>query len=542
MRGRLARTLALPVTAAMLLVSATPAMAQDIPTTPIPEPVDPGQPPVSSPPNPQPLGQAVGDAGTGLGVLRLPPDAVPTGTILPDFGAELPKQAALEAGMGLSSAQANSESYLAYERSIAESSPFGLSAAGNSPRVPGSLTQTALPDNPEPLTGGLNPPPNPLDPLLKLGLLNGSAHARYSELDGPCVGTISDASTELASLSLLNVIPTMPGPEQLSAASEPVQQALGGLPGPLAELGGLLSGGDEPNADGTGSLVSLPNTMSSRSTVRLVDMPDTDRKAVESTSTMQAANINILKGTPLELTVKVASQPSLRVTSTGNKETSKVDYSAPVLTIERGGEVLYTLDAAHPTEDIPIGIPMPGLRDLPGFEQLEQAPVVGGLAQLADGATKPLTDTANNHVLDLGVLKLSIAQLDEKTMDMSDPFQGLQLGGSARLLDLQVLPTEGLKNALPPDAAENLPSSLAQLSLGEQVARAYAPEGGVQCGHTSPPGPPGGGEQPPGVPDQLATTSAAYSAVPMFWTGTGLLLIGVVMVAAFPGRRQRSRD
>ena len=85
-------------------------------------------------------------------------------------------------------------------------------------------------------------------------------------------------------------------------------------------------------------------------------------------------------------------------------------------------------------------------------------------------------------MLDLGVLRLSIAGLDQKSAQMTTPFAGFQLGASARLFDLQLLPTTKLKSLLPDDQAKNLPSSLAQLSLGEQVARAYAPTGGVVCG------------------------------------------------------------
>ncbi|WP_158887566.1 hypothetical protein [Amycolatopsis anabasis] len=545
MRGRLPRTLVVPVAAAVLAFSAAPALAQTtIPTTPIPQPANPGQAPISSPSQPQPLGHAVGDAGTALGMLRLLPNAVPTNAILPGIGDQLPKQAAFEGGLGLSSAQANSEAYLSYERAIAQASPWGVSVAGNSPQLPGSLAQTALPDNPQPVTGGLNFPPNP---LINLNLLNGSAHARWSPTLGPCVGTISDANTSLASLSLLNVIPSLPNfnLDQLNvgAAKPGAKLPEGFNPAQgLQALGGLLSGGGQTKADGTNSVLSVPNLLSSRSAVRLVDLPDSKNKAVESTSTMQAGQIDILKGTPLELTLKVASQPTLRVTSTGKKETSKVSYTAPVITVERQGKVLYTLDAAHPTKDIPIGLPLEGLTNAlgAGAEKLANVPVVGGLVSMLSGATKPLTEPAKGFVLDLGVLKLSIAGLDQKGQDMTDPFKGYQLGASARMLDLQVLPTKALKDVLPADAAKSLPSSLAQISLGEQIARAYAPEGGVQCGTTAPPAP-GGGEQPKGnVPAKLAQTSAAYSAVPMFWTGTALLLAGVVLVAAMPLHRRRA--
>lgn len=102
------------------------------------------------------------------------------------------------------------------------------------------------------------------------------------------------------------------------------------------------------------------------------------------------------------------------------------------------------------------------------------------------------------------------------------------------MFDLQVLPTTKLKELLG-DNGKDLPSSLAQISLGEQIARAYAPEGGVECGTEQ--APPGGGEQSKSPPKNLAYTSGAYNTVPMFWTGTGLLLLGVILVAAIPRRR-----
>ncbi|MEU8631597.1 hypothetical protein AB0C38_05470 [Amycolatopsis sp. NPDC048633] len=535
MRRRLPRSVALPAAAALLLLSAAPANADPTyPTTPIPQPASSGQAPISAPNGPQPLGQAVGDAGTALGIIRLLPNAVPTTTILPGFGDTLPKQSALEAGMGLSSASANSDAYLSYEKAVAQASPFGLSVGGNAPQTPGSVVQTALPDNPQPISGGLNAPPNP---LLNVGLLNGSAHARWSPTLGPCVDTIADASTSVASLSLLNVIPSMPnlGLEALKPKLDPGSLASGfDLTKGLQSLGGLLQGGGQTAANGNGSLLSLPNTLSSRSQVKLVDVPGSKNKAVQSTSTLQAADIEILKGTPLALSIKVASQPTLKVTSTGDAKTSKVEYSAPVLTIEAGGKTLYTLDAAHPTKDIPIGLPLKGLSDQ--FGQLNDIPVVGGLVSTLTKGLQQVGNTAGT-VLDLGVLRLSIAGLDQKSAQMSAPFKGFQLGASARLFDLQLLPTTKLKSLLPDEQAKNLPSSLAQLSLGEQVARAYAPTGGVICGTASTP--PAGGQAPKGPVKNLAYTGGAYDTVPLFWSGTAMLLLGVVMVAAMPGGRRR---
>jgi hypothetical protein len=75
--------------------------------------------------------------------------------------------------------------------------------------------------------------------------------------------------------------------------------------------------------------------------------------------------------------------------------------------------------------------------------------------------------------------------------------------------------------------------------LGEQIVRAAAPNGGVVCGSTQVPP----GEAAPGphakTPTPLAYTNAAYRTIPIFWTGTALLLAGVVIVSAMPLRPRR---
>ncbi|HEY0808485.1 MAG TPA: hypothetical protein VGD84_25685, partial [Pseudonocardiaceae bacterium] len=385
------------------------------------------------------------------------------------------------------------------------------------------------PDNAQPVSGGLNPPSTPLDALLKVGLLDGSVHARWSDTLGPCVGTIADASTSLASISVLNLIPSLPGttdPNTLNSAMssstlDPAQkQALVGnlsqLAGPLSSLGGLLSAG-------TGSLLSAPNVLSSRSVVRLVDLPGSANKALRSVSTLQVASLKLLAGTPMELDLNVVSQPTLTVTSTGDAATSSVDYTAPVIQVVQGGKALFTLDAAHPTADVPIGIPL----NVPNLPKL---PVIGSL--LPNG--QPLT--AGLPVIDIGVLRLSVAQLNKSSQALTAgqanaPFTGFQIGATARLLDLQVLPTAAL-------GIPNLPTALAQVSLGEQVGRAYAPAGGVVCGTT------GTASNPPpgtGPTKTLAFTNGAYDSVPLFWAGTLMLLIGVIIVASLPVSRNRAR-
>lgn len=522
MRGRSQVATAVGLAAVVLGLAAMPAAAQ--PTTPVPTPGDPGSPGMSSPVGAVPSGRAVGDAGTGLGIVRILPNSTPTKAIVPGMEDKLPKQSAAELGFGLASAQVNSEAYLSFERSIAQAAPGGIAIQGGSPQAPGALSQTASPDNPKPIHNGLALPSSPLDTLVRAGALTGQVHARWSDTAGPCVGTIADATTEIASLSLLNAIPTLPSVTDLTGvfdspkldakADQAVIDGLKKLTGGLSTLGGALSG--KATADGKGSLISLPNTLSARSTVRLVDIPGSKNKAVQSTSTMQVAALKLLAGTPLELTIRVVSQPTLQVTSTGDEKTSKVTYTAPVLAVEQGGKVLGQLDAANPRFDIPVGIPL-----APNAPKL---PIIGDL--LANG--QKVTDAL--HRLDLGVIRLGVAQLDQRGTAMTTPFKGFQLGATARMLDVQVLPTQAL--GLP-----NLPSALAQVALGEQVARAYAPTGGVVCRTSEQPVPPPTPKPQGRAPMELAYTTMAYKTIPMFWTGTAMLLIGVVIVAALPTLR-----
>jgi hypothetical protein len=523
MRGGSQVATAVGLAALVLGLVAAPAAAQ--PTTPIPTPTDPESPGMSSPVGPVPPGRAVGDAGTGLGIVRILPNSTPTKAIVPGMEDKLPKQSAAELGFGLATAQVNSEAYLSFERSVAQAAPGGLAIQGGSPQAPGALSQTASPDNPQPIHNGLKLPSTPLDTLIRAGALQGQVHARWSDTAGPCVGTIADATTEIASLSLLNAIPTLPSTPDLTGvfdaptldanADKAVIDGLKKL-GPLSTLGGALSGGAKPAADGAGSLVSLPNTLSARSVVRLVDIPGSENKAVQSTSTMQVAALKLLAGTPFEITIRVVSQPTLQVTSTGDEKTSTVRYTAPVLAVEQGGKVIGQLDAANPKFDIPVGIPL-----APGAPSL---PIIGDLLANGQKVTQAL------QRLDLGVIRLGVAQLDERGTPMTSPFAGYQLGATARMLDLQVLPTQAL--GLP-----NLPSALAQVALGEQIARAYAPTGGVVCRTSEQPAPPPTPKPQGRAPMELAYTTMAYKTIPMFWAGTAMLLIGVVLVAALPTLR-----
>src|SRR5689334_21012112 len=82
------------------------------------------------------VGRAGGGAGTGLALVRLLP-------------AE--KQAAVQVGFGLASASANSEASTSFEKAVAQAAPGGVAVQGTSPRTPGTLAQTAPPDNGQPV-------------------------------------------------------------------------------------------------------------------------------------------------------------------------------------------------------------------------------------------------------------------------------------------------------------------------------------------------------------------------------------------------------
>ena len=427
------------VSAAVAGLGLPAAVAQETmpPTTPRPSPENPGQPPESVPTN-QP-GPVVADAGTGIGLIRILPKTVPTDSIIkdPDFEKKLPKQALAELGMGLATAQTNSDAYLAHEQAIADADPVGFSFMGQAPRSPLGLSQTSVPDHAAPTAGGLRPPPSPLDGVVKLGAMEGSAHARWDDVLGPCVEPIADARTSLAGASVLDALPSLPG-----------------------------------------SLLDVPNALEAHSTVRLVDVPGQRGKAVQSTSTMQLASASLFSGTPQELRIDVVSRPRLTATSTGDPSTSTVAYQAPVLRVSRGGAELGVIDAAKPQLDVPF----------------------------------------NPGALDLGVLRMSIGQLRQDVV-------GSEVRSAARMFDLHVLPADKIGVA----------TSLAQISFGEQIARAGAPAGGVICEAAAPPAPAPIADGPKAPP--LAVTDGAYYAIPLFWTGTGLLLLGSILVAAVPRRR-----
>ena len=121
---------------------------------------------------------------------------------------------------------------------------------------------------------------------------------------------------------------------------------------------------------------------------------------------------------------------------------------------------------------------------------------------------------------------------------------GASVGGTASLLDIALLPTNALSTLLGsvPGAGSTLPTSLLQVGIGEQTARASVSPGGVSCAAPAAAAPAPGPATPQasGTPP-LAYTSGAYSAIPLVWTGSVLLILGAVIVAALPRRRRVAR-
>ncbi|MGP4018296.1 hypothetical protein [Saccharopolyspora sp. 5N708] len=237
--------------------------------------------------------------------------------------------------------------------------------------------------------------------------------------------------------------------------------------------GGVLAAG------GSGSLLHVPDVVDAHSNVQLVPVAGQVGRAVQSSSTIQVSSVRLFAGTAREIRVDVVGAPRLVGTATGEPSTSTVDYQAPVLRVSRGGDELGVLDAAHPSLDLP----------LPWLDQ---------------------------RAFDGGVLRISAGELRQQVV-------GAEVRAAARLFDLQVHRGHPL----------GTPTSLVQITFGEQIVRASAPEGGVNCGDpTATPVATGPAEHQARI-EPLASTS---NTIPWFYSGTALLLLGAMLIAVLARR------
>lgn len=244
------------------------------------------------------------------------------------------------------------------------------------------------------------------------------------------------------------------------------------------------------------ALVSLPGTVEATSRIALGEATGSGGRPVVATSTMSVADLTLLAGTPAELEVKVISAPTLTVTATGDSSTSTVEYTAPILKVRHGDHELGRIDADNPVLNVPV---LPGL---PG----------------------------------VGALRLSIGELAES-------HDGTEVAGQAGLLTVTALSVPG--------------ASLAEIVVGAQDAGASAPAGGVDCDRPGDGGNGGGpgdgdgndgdngsggsdGDDTPGQSGsnpKLAETG--FNPVPVIGIGGVLLLVGSVLLAAFPSVRRK---
>ncbi|MGH3434728.1 MAG: hypothetical protein ACRDQB_18035, partial [Thermocrispum sp.] len=273
------------------------------------------------------------------------------------------------------------------------------------------------------------------------------------------------------------------------------------------------------------ALVRLPRGLTTRSTVEVIDAAK--RKAVRSSSRVRTERIDLLPGSPLGMTATVRNPPTLTATATGDPNTSRLVNDTPVVQVKRGSRTLFRLDRDQPTQDIAIGIPKAGFSQR---GRLRATPIVGGVAENAAGKPVRLSERARDDVVDLFVLRLSTGGLTTRSTALREPFTGHQLAASARLLDVQLIPTQALVDAL--SDRYDVPTTLAQYSVGEQVVRAAAPTAGVRCGQ-----PGAGGIEAAALPAEINPSSPAAGARPLLWGGTALLLLGAYLLAVLRPRR-----
>lgn len=488
-----------------------------------------------------PAGAAYGDAGAAVGMMRLLAGSVPPSTMVPGLAGVVSESTSFEAGFGLTNAQTNATATLPYERSVAQASPYGAALSTGAQPAPGGLIQTAAPDNADGVSGVIEPPPNtPVNPLVSVGEMRGDVHARWSAETGPCRGTLAESSVVIDRYAAGFALPTLPdvaftdlplrGKKELSKDLR--------MPGGLGTVGGLLAG--KPAADGKGSLVTLPDGLTTRAAVA-ADPAKAKHKAVAASSRVDIERMIFLHGSPLAMSATVKRKPSLVVVATGDKKTSDVKNTTATIIVKRGKDKLFTLDAKHPRQDVPIGVPTAEFFKLDGAKEFAKNQLVaGGVAVDKRGRPVRLVAPARNAVADLFVLRLSVGGLDTRASEMTTPFAGFRHDATARLLDVQLIGTKALAAALatPVEGQDALPyrtpSTLAQYSVGELVARAAAPRDGVRCGEPDP----AVAQEQTGAPSGIQSSSTAAIGVPLLWGGALILLIGVFLVIVFPPRRQ----
>jgi len=277
---------------------------------------------------------------------------------------------------------------------------------------------------------------------------------------------------------------------------------------------------------GDQALLAAPANLSSTAWTGLV--AHDGRAAAAAMASVSAADLRVLAGTDSQVTVRVISPPTLRVTATGRARTSSVHYDAPVLEISGAGGALRRIDTAGQSVDLPLD-DLAGIRSLPLLRGVAD-PLAAGVP--GDG---------------LVVLRVSVGDLRTEIGDRT-------VRASAASVRLQVLVESpplrrpGGHGYGPPEAgAPKAPAAVLDLRIGLLRAEAQAPR--YHQPPSQPPTPPPPPTQAP--PTEAAPTEAAPTTPPtgagegcgaecptsLPRTGTGVgIVLGVGALLAIAGR------
>lgn len=309
-----------------------------------------------------------------------------------------------------------------------------------------------------------------------------TAHAQDASTAYPAVNDpISSATSQLADLNLLTSdLPQVDAVEQTAQQLDLVQQTE--YAADAAQF--------EPAA-----LLDLAVATSTART-ELTGVEGQSSLGLQATSTVEASEIKLFEGGPLETRIGIASAPTLTAVAAGT-DASSLQYNAPLLSVTVPGGNTIELSAQGPAINIPI---------------------LAGLVNI----------------------QLTLAGIEEQTITPTE------VTGSASLLRVALSvglpdPAGLAANANDPTASTQLaPVTLFDVTIGEQHVRAAVPEGGVPVPET----PGEDNPQPnPGVsPPMLAETNASTDPVPYLIVGTILLALGTTLTVVASKRRSRRTE
>ena len=181
------------------------------------------------------------------------------------------------------------------------------------------------------------------------------------------------------------------------------------------------------------------------SVVTTETVPGQAGRALRSQSSAQITSVVLFEGTAVEVSIDVASTPTLTATATGAPGGATAEFNAPVVNIT----------TASP--DIP---------DIPVLNLVPADELTGLLDQLTDGLEQAL-DTVLGEV---GVLNLHVL-LGEETVQVDAAADGTTVAASAAaaIVDVEVL------------SAIGEPLVDAQVAVAPLTASAAVPAGGITC-------------------------------------------------------------